>query len=92
VDGCIDTIDDMGSVIEELNLPEGTESSLQSKISNAMKSVEKGNKGAAINQLKAFINQLKAFINQVNAQKGKKIPEHDADMLISYVNNVIDQL
>ena len=85
VDGCIDTIDDMETVIEELNLPGGTESSIQSKISNALESIEKGKKGAAV-------NQLKAFINQVNAQKGKKIPKKDADMLISFANNVIDGL
>lgn len=37
-------------------------------------------------------NALNAFINQVNAQRGKKIPEADADGLISAASEIIDLL
>jgi hypothetical protein len=84
-DGCIDVVEDLPEVIEELNLPQGIENNLTSTINSAMKSLSKGNKGAAV-------NQLKAFINKVSAQKGKKIPIDDADMLIGYATNLINSL
>jgi len=34
-------------------------------------------------------NILQAFINQIEAQRGKKISEEAADMLIAYANNII---
>jgi len=73
------------ALIEELALPQGTETSLVSTINNAMKSLEKGNEGAAV-------NQLQAFINKVEAQRGKKISEEAADMLIAYADIVIAQI
>jgi len=84
-DGCIDNIEDISTVVEELDLPQGTETALLSTVNNAMKSLDKGNDGAAV-------NQLQAFINKVEAQRGKKISEEDADMLIEYANNVIAQI
>jgi len=35
---------------------------------------------------------LNAFINQVEAQRGKKISEEAADMLIAYANNIISKI
>jgi len=84
-DGCIDRIEDFAQIIENLNLPKGTENSLTSKIINAETLLEKGNE-------KAAINVLKAFINQVKDQSGDKIPEEDANMLIEYANNIISQI
>jgi len=69
--------------IEELNLPQGIEDSLISKVENAIASLEKGNTEVAI-------NQLEAFINQVEALEEKKISEEDAEMLIEYAENIID--
>ena len=85
LDGCIDTIDDFPLVIEDLNLPAGTENSLASKIENAQASIEDGNTNAGV-------NKLEAFINQVEAQRGKKISEEEAEMLIKYATNLIDEL
>jgi len=85
VDGCIDIIEDFSHVIEDLNLPGGIENSLVSKVENAQASIERGNTEAAINKLEAFINQVKA-------QRGKKISEEDADMLIEYAINLINPL
>ncbi|UCE19790.1 MAG: FG-GAP repeat protein [Gemmatimonadota bacterium] len=84
-DGCIDSVEDMPTVIEELALPQGTESALISKVDNAVASLESGNEGSAV-------NQLEAFINYVEAQSGKKISEEDAAMLIDFGTNVISQI
>ncbi|GAJ00459.1 unnamed protein product, partial [marine sediment metagenome] len=87
-DGCIDTLDDLPQVIETLPddvLSDEIENSIVSKIDNAMKSIDKEKDEAAI-------NILQAFINQVEAQRGKKISEETADMLIAYANNVIVEI
>ena len=84
-DGCIDTIEDLPEISRNLYLPVGIENSLISKVENAQKSIDKGN-------TKAAVNKLEAFINTVMAQRGKKISEEDADMLIEYATNVINSL
>lgn len=87
-DGCIDTLIGLSQVIDTLPddiLSDKTKNSLVSKVDNALKSIDKEADNAAI-------NQLQAFINEVNAQRGKKISEEAADMLIEYVNNVITQI
>jgi hypothetical protein len=84
-DGCIDAIEDFPQIVEDLNLPMGTENSLKSKIKNIQKSIDAG-------KIKTAINQLNAFINQVNALRGKKISNADADMLIQYATNLINSL
>ena len=71
--------------IEVLDLPKGTENSFVSKLESAKNSLENDQENAAI-------NKLEAFINQVEAQRGKKIPEEDADMLIQYATNLINSL
>jgi hypothetical protein len=83
--GCIDNLNDFPGVIQDINLRPGIENSLISKTENALKSFQKGN-------VQAAINQLEAFINQVEALKGKKISEEDADLLIQYALNIIQQL
>lgn len=76
---------DLISDVEDLNLPGGTENSLVSKLENAIKSLDKGQENAAI-------NQLNAFINQVEAQKGKKITDEEADQLIAIAQWIIDNV
>ncbi|MFH1726646.1 MAG: thrombospondin type 3 repeat-containing protein [Elusimicrobiota bacterium] len=80
--GCIDSADDLDDTIESLDLHSGTESSLTSKAENAAAAAERGN-------TKAAANALEAFINQVEAQRGKKISDEDADMLIAFAQNAI---
>lgn len=87
-DGCIDTLDNLPQVIETLPddvLSDEIENSIVSKIDNAVKSIDKEKDEAAI-------NMLQAFINQIEAQRGKKISEEAADMLIAYANNVIEEI
>jgi len=38
------------------------------------------------------VNKLEAFINEGEAQRGKKIPEADADALIALAQAIIDIL
>ncbi|MFC1891671.1 PKD domain-containing protein [Thermodesulfobacteriota bacterium] len=71
--------------IEDLNLNGGTENSLVSKLESAIDSVEKGQDNAAI-------NKLNAFINSVEAQRGKKITDYEADVLIAKAQRIIDAL
>ena len=54
-------------------------------------SIEKLEDGNAKND-KAAVNSLEAFINAVEAQRGKKIPEADADDLIAAAQEIIDLL
>ncbi|MCK5526664.1 MAG: tandem-95 repeat protein, partial [Candidatus Latescibacteria bacterium] len=66
-----------------LDLLKGIEKSLTSKLNNVIKSLEKGNDRAAI-------NQLGAFINEVEAQRGKKLTEADADALMAAAHQIIE--
>jgi hypothetical protein len=71
--------------VENLNLPKGNEHSLVSKLSDAIKSLKKGQENAAI-------NQVNAFIHEVNALRGKKLTVAQADDLLiqaKYINDVI---
>ena len=71
-------------VVSEVIAPE-LQNSLLSKIDNAQKSSSKEN-------LCAAVHGVKAFQNQIAAQRGKKISEKAADLLISYGNNIIAKL
>jgi len=87
-DGCIDTFEGLTDVINTLEddvLSDEIKNSLVSKVDNALKSDDKENDEAAI-------NQLQAFINQVEAQRGNKISGEVADTLIGYANNIIEQI
>lgn len=80
-----EAIEDIVKDIEEMDLPEGLENSLLSKLENAIKSLEKGNDNAAI-------SQIEAFINQVEAQRGKKLTDELADALIASAQNIVNAL
>ena len=85
LDGCIDTPNGLAQIIETLPedvLSDEVENSIASKVENAIKSVDKDANEAAI-------GQLEAFINQVEAQRGKKISEDAADLLVAYAQNII---
>lgn len=71
------------NAIEELELNKGISNSLLSKINNTIKSVEKGNSGAAVNQLKAFINEINVMI-----KRGTLTNEQGTD-LIKKADNAI---
>jgi hypothetical protein len=85
LDGCTDTVCDLPDLVQSLGLHHGTENSLVKKADNACAKFNEGN-------IQAAVNILNAFINEVEAQKGKKISEEDATVLIQYVLNVIELL
>jgi hypothetical protein len=86
---CIPTPDELisklYSKVSESNLPKGLKRSLLASLENAMKSLEKGNTGAAI-------NQLQAFVNKVEAQRGKEIAETAANEWIACAQAAIDAI
>jgi uncharacterized repeat protein (TIGR01451 family) len=84
-DGCIDRLPDLADVVRSLELHHGIENSLVQKANNALREYNEGN-------MEDVIDILEAFINQVEAQRGKKIEEEDADMLIQFVRNIIQQI
>ena len=65
-----------------MDLPEGSENSLTTKLDAALASLDQGNDNAAT-------NQLQAFINQVEAKRGKDLTDEEADLLISLAEEVI---
>ncbi|MCI0499580.1 MAG: hypothetical protein L0Y36_07865 [Planctomycetales bacterium] len=81
-------LDDLAQHVADLNLHKGTTNSLNAKLNSAMKALTDTNEhnDAAASHI------LEAFINEVEAQKGKKIPEQDADDLIDAAQQIIDLL
>ena len=73
------------SLVNSMNIPHGTTTSLVSKLSAALDSINRGNDNAAV-------NQLNAFINEVNAQTGKAITQSQAQTLTFYAQAIITSL
>ncbi len=71
----------LGNTVIDLDLPKGIENSLLAKLDAA----QKANDSVAI-------NLLQAFIRTVEAQRGKQIPEADADTLIAAAEAIIAML
>ena len=83
-----DLVYDLSDDIVVMYLPEGVENSLLAQLETTMEKLADGNE----NNDKAATNSLQAFINSVQAQRGKKIPEADADSLIITTQEIIDLL
>jgi hypothetical protein len=79
----IATISGLAEVITSLELPDGIETELTSVLNAAINQLEKGND-------KTALNQLNAFINKVEAQRGKKITDEQADILIGLAQSLIE--
>jgi Tol biopolymer transport system component len=78
-------IQDVITEIKSMNLPKGTDTSIISKLDNAIKSLDKGNTNAAK-------NQIEATINEITAQKDKKIAGEQANTLIAALQKIIEYL
>jgi len=81
-------LDFLAQDIIDLELQPGLENSLLAKLDTALQKLEDDNE----NNDAAVINLLEAFINAVEAQRGKKIPEADADALIEAAQEIINLL
>ena len=71
--------------VASLGLPGSLENSLMSKLNGALDKLQDNNP----NNDSAAIGKLNAFINQVAAQRGKNIPQPDADALIAAAEEII---
>jgi hypothetical protein len=78
-------IEDLFDDLQIMNLPEGTENSLLSKLDTALDCLGNGNDNAAR-------NILNAFINSVSAQSGKKLTVAQADELITAAQDILDTI
>jgi len=83
-----ESLGEVVAAVVDLNLQSGISNSLNAKLQNAIKALDDANEHNNI----AAINSLNAFINAVEAQRGKKITEEDANVLINEVNAIIVQL
>ncbi len=86
--GAVDLIKYLSRALDGLNLPKGIAGSLHAKLDAAAKKLADANKTNNV----AAINDLKAFINAVKAQRGKKIPDAQADTLIGRAQQSITML
>lgn len=68
-----------------LNLQQGIENSLLSKLEAAQKGLLSTNQ----NHYKNSVKPLEAFKNEVRAQRGKHIPEYVADIFLSQADSII---
>lgn len=79
------TIEGLAEEVVGLDLPDGIETELTAILDAVSIQLEKGNG-------KAAENQLNAFINKVEAQRGKKISDGQADMLIGIAQSLIEDI
>lgn len=87
LDGCLDTAAGLMDLIETLPpdaLAEELKTSLETKVTSAEKQATKDN-------LCAAINKLEALQHEVEAQRGKKITDETATLLVNYANHLITQ-
>jgi ABC-type transporter Mla subunit MlaD len=78
----VDTVSGLPQVLETLSgvISPEIQNSLVSKVEAAAQSSD-------AEKINAAVNQLNAFINEVEAQRGKKISDEAADLLINYALN-----
>lgn len=71
--------------VETLGIPHGIENGLLAKLQAALRAIDEGRDGAAI-------NQLEAFIHQVEAKRGSQFTDAEADALIATAQAILDDL
>jgi len=74
--------------VEEMNLQQGIDNSLDAKLDAAANALDDVNQ----NNDEAAINSLNAFINAVEAQRGSKLTNEQADTLIGAATDIITML
>ena len=78
-------IQQLNSTVNGMHLPQGTNTSLDAKLTAALSSLNGGNTTAAV-------NQLNAFVHEVNAQTGKKITADQAQILVYDAKAIISAI
>ncbi len=79
------TIQDLIDKVQEMNLHQGIENSLDAKLQSAQEALNANNNGNSSTAL----NKLNSFINEVEAQRGNKISNSQADELHYFASNLI---
>lgn len=74
--------------VENMNLQQGIDNSLDAKLDAALESLDAFN----ADKRNDAVNKLCAFVNEVEAQRGKKLTDEQADYLIIAAQQVIDLL
>ena len=74
--------------IESMDLPNGIQNSLTSKLQKVLDSLNAPN----ADQRNDAVNKLNAAINSIEAQAGKKISIEQADYLIAEIQKIIDSI
>ncbi|HEX7181499.1 MAG TPA: M23 family metallopeptidase [Thermoanaerobaculia bacterium] len=84
-DGCLDTAGALAVLVQSLGLPPGQQTALLTSLRAAEAAIARSNRQAAL-------GELNAFVQKVQAQRGKSIPDGDADLLIEYASNTAAQI
>jgi hypothetical protein len=79
------TIPDLIARVQEMNLQQGIENSLDAKLSGAQDALNAENGGLH----ETAVNKLNAVINEVEAQRGNKLTPTQADELHAFATNLI---
>ena len=74
-------MDELEDAVTSLELSDGFEGSLLTKLTSALNAIQAG-------KTRAACGALQDFVSQVMAQSGKKIPAADATLLIALANQV----
>jgi hypothetical protein len=80
------TIGDLIVRVEEMNLHQGIENSLDAKLAAAQDAINANNNG----QYQTAISKLNSFITEVEAQRGNKLTNSQADELHAFAINLIN--
>lgn len=72
-------------IVSSSSMPRGIQNSLLKKLESAQAALDRGN-------MQATRGKLKAFVNAVRAQRGKTLPEEQADVLLQLAESVLSIL
>ncbi len=75
-------------IVEEMNLQQGIDNSLDAKLDSALNALDDVNENNDV----AAINSLQAFINAVEAQRDNKLTDAQADGLVEEAQKIINLL
>ena len=82
-DDPVTRLEELIETVEDMALPKGIEDSLTAKLENAIKSLDQGNGGEAVEKLMSFIEQAEAL-------RDKKLTAEQADQLTVEAQRIID--
>lgn len=85
-DGQEQTIGNLINIVQQMNLQQGIQNSLDAKLEAAQEALNAANSG----QQATAVSKLNAFINQVEGQRGNQLSNAQADELITYAQNLIN--